>query len=53
MRMYVVMYCMREDARVILKLDQPYKEYDEAIKASIDLEMDPDVYTSWVEEEWQ
>lgn len=53
MRIYVVKYCMREDARVTLQLDQTYKDPGEAIQASIDLEADPDVYTSWIEEVYQ
>lgn len=50
MRVYVVKYCMREDARVTLQLDQPYTDSSEAIQASITLESDPEVYTSWIEE---
>ncbi len=50
MRIYVVKYCMVEDARKTLQLDQTYKDPSEAIQASIDLEADPEVYTSWIEE---
>jgi hypothetical protein len=53
MRIYVVKYCMREDTRVTLQLDQTYKAPGEAIQASIDLEADPDIYTSWIEEVYQ
>ena len=53
MRIYVVKYCLVEDARVTHQLGQTYNDFGEAIQASIDMEMDPDVYTSWIEEVYQ
>lgn len=50
MRIYVVKYCLREDARKTLQLDQIYTSSSDAINASIELEEDPDVYTSWIDE---
>ena len=50
MRIYIVKYCLREDARKTLQLDQTYNSPSDAINASIELESDPDVYTSWVDE---
>ncbi len=50
MRIYIVKYCLREDARKTLKLDQTFDNPSDAIAASIELEEDPDVYTSWVDE---
>lgn len=53
MRIFVVKYCMRYDARHTLQLDQTFNNPSDAINASIELEADPDVYTSWIEEVWK
>lgn len=50
MRYYIVKYCLREDCRKTLQLDQTYNNPSDAINASIELEEDPDIYTSWVDE---
>ena len=51
MRFYVVKFCLREDARRTLTTDQFYTNFNDALNASLELETDPDVYTSWVEED--
>lgn len=53
MRVYIVKYCLREDASKTLQLDQTYTNPSDAISASIELEEDPDVYTSWIDEVYQ
>lgn len=50
MRIYIVKYCLREDCRKTLQLDQTYNNPSDAINASIELEEDPEIYTSWVDE---
>ena len=50
MRHYLVKYKKCEDPRDILYLDTVFDDYDEAVQASIDLEMDPDIYVSWIDE---
>lgn len=50
MRYYIVKYTKCEDPRELLHLDTVFDDYDEAVKASIELEMDPDIYLSWVDE---
>lgn len=49
MRIYIVKYCLREDCRHTLQLDQTFNNSTDAINASLELETDPDVYTSWYE----
>lgn len=46
---YIVKYCLREDCRHTLQLDQTYDNPTDAINASLELETDPDIYTSWYE----
>lgn len=46
---YVIRYCKAEDCRKTYQLDHYYDTQSEAISASIDLETDPEIYTSWVE----
>ena len=50
---YTVKFCLREDARNVLTTDQFYTNFNDAINASLELEQDPDVYTSWVEEDFK
>ena len=50
MRYYIVKYKKCEDPRELYNLDTVYDDYDEAVRASIELEMDPDIYLSWVDE---
>lgn len=50
MRSYIVKYTKCEAPRELLYLDTVFDDYDEAVQASIDLEMDPDIYISWVDE---
>ena len=47
---YIVKYCLREDCRTTLQLDQTFNNSNDAINASLELETDPDIYTSWVME---
>ena len=51
MRYYTVKFCLREDARRTLTTDQFYTNFNDALAASLELETDPDIYTSWVEED--
>lgn len=51
MRYYTVKFCLREDARRTLTTDQFYTNFSDALAASLELETDPDIYTSWVEED--
>ena len=50
MTYYIVHFCLCEDARIDLKLDQIFTSYTDALNASLELETDPDIYTSWVVE---
>ena len=50
MRVYIVKYVLREDCRHTLQLDQTFTNSNDAINASLELETDPDIYTSWVVE---
>lgn len=50
MRYYIVKYTKCEAPRELYNLDTVYDDYDEAVKASIELEMNPDIYLSWVDE---
>ena len=50
MRYYIVKFALREDARNVLTTDQSYTNFNDAVNASLELEQDPDIYTSWVEE---
>ena len=50
MRYYIVKYTKCEAPRELLCLATVFDDYDEAVKASIELEMDPDIYLSWVDE---
>ena len=52
MRYYIVKFCLREDARNILTTDQFYTNFNDAVNASLELEQDPDVYTSWIEQDF-
>lgn len=47
---YIVKYCLCDDCRNTLQLDQTYDNSNDAINASLELETDPDIYTSWVVE---
>lgn len=49
MRIYIVKYVLREDCRHTLQLDQTFTNSNDAINASLELETDPDIYTSWYE----
>ena len=53
MRYYIVKFCLREDARNVLTTDRFYTNFNDAINASLELEQDPDVYTSWIEEDFK
>ncbi len=48
---YKVKYCLRDDCRRVLTLDARYDTITEAIEASLKLEQDPEVYTSWHEQD--
>ena len=48
---YIVKYVLREDCRNTLQLDQTFNNSTDALNASLELETDPDVYTSWVDED--
>lgn len=50
MTYYTVHFCLRDDARIDLKLDQIFTSFSDALNASLELETDTDIYTSWVEE---
>lgn len=50
MTAYIVKYVLREDCRNTLQLDQTFNNSNDAINASLELETDPDIYTSWYEE---
>lgn len=50
MRLYTVHFCLREDARNVLTLNQIYTNFNDAVVASLELETDPDIYTSWIKE---
>ena len=48
---YVVKYCLVSDCRETLRLDAYYDTFTDAVNKSLELETDPDIYTSWVEED--
>ena len=50
MTYYTVHFNLCDDPRIDLKLDQIFTSFDDALNASLELESDPDIYTSWVVE---
>ena len=50
MTYYTVHFNLCEDPRIDLKLDQIFTSFDDALNASLEIETDPDIYTSWVVE---
>ena len=53
MRKYMIKYCCVSDCRDVKTLDKKYDTYDDALKAVLHLEEDPDIYTAWQEEVYE